>query len=218
MAAEQRSRSVLVVAAVAVVAVLLMAVLATVLGGGDERDGGGPGTSSATTAAGGPESALARDAEKLTRALLAPADDPAPAVAAAQGTVQTNEEPRAQPAVAEILAVEVGPSSILLRWRLRSTAGSLDLDGLTFAPPTEPSSSSLLGVALVDPVGRESVRPYVFRAREYGVSCVCSIVPVEIDRRGQELSGLYPLFTTAPAQVEVHIPGFPPIGVPVTRR
>ena len=202
--------------------VVVVVVLAVVLGGGGDGDGGGTSTGEPTeatpTTAGG-RSALARDGEQVDRALLDPADDLPAAVASAQGGVKSSGQAELLPAVAEIVAVEAGSHDILLRWRLRSAGGVLDVDALSLSPGSRLGEATD-AVVLVDPVGREEAGPFLYRTREGRLgACVCSMAPVNVDERGQELTGLYPPFSTTPSHVDVHIPGFPPItGVPVTRR
>lgn len=208
-------------AGAAAVAVAVVVVLAGVLGGGD---GGGNGTGTGEPPQGTPTTAggrtpLARDAEQVTRALLDPADDLPAAVASAQGSVETAGGPERVPAVAEIVAVEAGSDDILLRWRLRSAGGVVEVDVISLSAGSQRGDTTG-GVVLVDPVSREEAGPYRYRTQDGSPGvCICSISPVNVDGRGQELSGLYPLFSTTPSQVDVRIPGFPPItGVPVTRR
>ncbi|MGH9153663.1 MAG: hypothetical protein ACRD03_14970, partial [Acidimicrobiales bacterium] len=134
----------------------------------------------------------------------------------AEGSVETSAG--ARPAIAEVLAVEVEDAAILLRWRLRSTGETLVLRATTFSSFGQPSRSAT-EVALVDPAGQELARPFRTRGTSFGISCICSFVPNEVDGTGQELTGLYPRFSRDAPEVEVRIPGFPPItGVPVTRR
>ncbi|HET7489629.1 MAG TPA: hypothetical protein VFJ85_17005 [Acidimicrobiales bacterium] len=214
MAATQRTRTPVVLGVAAVVVVAVLAAL--VLRGG----GGGGGTSPSTTTA-TPVSAggtgLAGEGEALARRALASKGEGAPLVASANGTVGTLGAQKTQPAVAEVLGVEAGANDILLRWRLRSTGPVLDIDTLFFSPRYEPIFQ-MNGVALVDPSGKERGTPLTYRNARGGLRCACSITPFYVDQRGLELQGLYPLFTHAPAQVEVQIPGFPPITVPVTSR
>lgn len=198
--------------AVVVVAVALGLAVCAV----DDDDGGGgsaPGTSAPSTGDG--NTPLRRDAEEVAAALLGEGEE-APAVGRAEGSVETSAG--ARPAIAEVVAVEVEDAAILLRWRLRSTGETLVLRATTFSSFGQPSRSAT-EVALVDPAGQELARPFRTRGTSFGISCICSFVPNEVDGTGQELTGLYPRFSRDVREVEVRIPGFPPItGVPVVRR
>ncbi len=205
-----------------VVVVVAVAVLALALGlgltmfGRDDSDGGKPGSS--TSSGGGSRTALQKEAEQVSGTLLGAGAEAAP-LARAQGSVDTySDSGRMQPAVAEILAVEVGPSGTLLRWRLRSTGALLNLRSSLFSSSAQPSGSAS-DIALVNPAANELAKPFRYRPGQFGISCVCSSVPDKVDQTGQELTGLYPPFSQEPTQVEIRIPGFPAItGIPVTRR
>ena len=215
MATTSRTRTGLIVAVV-------VAVLAVVFGvitlGRDDGDGGSDGAQPPSSrGSGGDRPALAEEGEELQKALLGAGSD-TPPVGSAQGTVDTYDSRRMQPAVAEIVAVEIGPSGTLLRWRIKSTGEPLSLRPSTFSSPEQPSGVGS-DIALVSPAGKELAKPFRYRPGQFGVSCVCSSIPTKVDRTGHELSGLYPAFSQEPTQVEVRIPGFPPIaGIPVTRR
>ncbi|HET7489141.1 MAG TPA: hypothetical protein VFJ85_14515 [Acidimicrobiales bacterium] len=218
MDSTDRRSKVLIGAVVAAVVVALLAVL--LLRGGDDgkATANGPSTTTATPVSVGGDDGLRRDGAAVAGRILAP-PEAAPIVASAQGTVQSPDLPHDQPAVAEILGVEAGPSDILLRWRLRTTGASIDLSPLFLRSATE-ATHSTSGVVLVDPAGHERATPFRFAAPGFDAAgCVCSSAPAQIDQTGQVLTGLYPLFSHPPSTVDVEIPGFPPItGVPVSRR
>lgn len=185
--------------------------------GPDPATPGAPGTgTSATSAASGPaDPPPRREADGITAALLGRGREKGdePALASATGMVDTyNDLARMLPAVAEIIAVEAEGASLLLRWRLKSAGETLRLRATTFSGDSP--SFQATEVAMVSPAGQESARPY-----RTDQGCICSSVPTDVDTTGQAMSGLYPMFSAVPAEVEIRIPGFPPIGgVPVTRR
>ena len=211
MGTTSRSKTGLIVA-VAVVVLALAVGLGLTLFGDDDREPDGSSTSGR-----GGGTALQKEAEELSGALLGAGGD-ATSVGSARGSVDTySDSGRMQPAVAEIVAVEAGSSGTVLRWRLKSAGAPLRLRPSTLSSSEQPALGAT-EVTLVDPAGKELAKPFRFRAGDYGVSCVCSSTPNEVDQTGQELSGLYPPFSQAPTRVEIRIPGFPPItGVPVTR-
>lgn len=217
-----RSRTAVVVGAVLVI---LAAGLGLTFCGGD----GGSSSSGTTTSTGpgptgsspstteGARTPLAKDGRAVTAALFAPVGGPKP-VASVEGTVDTYlADGRQQPAVADIVAVEIGPADILLRWRIRSTGPALRLQLTTFSSESRPQLTAS-EVTLMSPAADEEAGPFRFSAGQFGRACVCSITPIEIDATGQEMTGLYPLFSSVPTEVEVRIPGFPPITAPVTVR
>lgn len=215
MATTSRTKAGLIVAVVVAVLAVLFGVITS---GRDNGEGGGGGVQPpSSTASGGDRPALAEEGAQLQKALLVAGTD-TPPVGSAQGMVDTYDSRRMQPAVAEIVAVEIGPSGTLLRWRIKSTGDPLSLRPSTFSSREQPSGVGS-DIALVNPAVKELTKPFRYRPGQFGISCVCSSVPTKVDRTGQELSGLYPAFSQEPTQVEVRIPGFPPItGVPVTRR
>lgn len=149
--------------------------------------------------------------DRIADAVLA-GGDPEPSLGSVQGTVQTFEG--GAPAVAEILSVEVTAEAILLRWRLKSAGPLLKLrpDTLRESPGTDAAD-----VALVDPVAQKQAKPSRFKDRN-ALRCTCSSVPLSIDAEGQIVTGFYPPLAEETKQVEVRIPGFPPItNVAVTR-
>lgn len=203
-----RGRAAGVVAVVVAAVAVVLVVLGPCGGGGGP---GGTGNGDGSTATSRATQALEAQAKQVTAAVLG-GDGAGTAVASAQGTVRTYGG--VQPAVAEVLSVEMTGSAILLRWRLKSTGPLLDLrpETLRESPGTEAAD-----VALVDPVAQRQAKPSRFK-ESFGVRCTCSIVPNGIDGTGQILTGLYPLLAEDTKQVEVRIPGFPPIqNVTVTR-
>lgn len=186
--------------------VLLAAVLGLALctgGGGNGGNGPGPGGSSES---------LRDQGARVARDLLA-GPDAEPSIGSATGTVETVGQ-GAQPAVAEVLAVEVGPNDTLLRWRLKSTGPLLSVLGSTLGASTQVDAR---GVAVFDPSAQKLFRSPLFSSSS-GNSCVCSLTPVKLDGKGQVLTGLYLPLPPGASRVEVRIPGFPPItDVPVKR-
>ncbi len=195
------------VGTLAVVVLVAVAILGPCRGGG----GGGGSHDGSTTTPPGSSGSLKDQAKKVTASVLGGGGSQ-PALGSAQGSVRTFDGPQA--AIAEVLSVETGPAAVLLRWRIKSTGPTLRLLAETFR---ESPGTDTADVVLVDPAAQKLAKPSRFRDK-FGVRCACSTVPVEVDAKGQVLTGLYPPLSEATQQVEVRIPGFPPItNVVVTR-
>lgn len=198
-------------------ALLLLVALAVALRWGDD-DGGQaqrpaspreepPATTSRSNPAAG--DGTARVVEDLL------ARRPEEAVATGTGVIRTYEDDPEADAVAEILAVEAGEASTVLRWRVRTTQGVVRVHPNTFRERA--GGTDLADVVLVDSTSATLAKPFRFKTG-YGTRCVCSAVPRVLDDEGQVLTGLYPPLPGGARTVEVRIPGFAAItDVPITR-
>lgn len=181
--------------------------LAVVLTGCSDDDGGAGGERPAESASATGSSPDALAARYLTD------EDPAP-VGDAEATLELDSG-RTR-VVAEILEVRAGPASTTLRWQLRAPDASGSLRGTVLSRrDTDPDTSA---VALT-PVGTKlRLLPGIYIQGDFDFrSCTCPRHPYQLGPEPVEMSSHYPVLEADVQQVEVHIPQFPPITVPVTR-
>lgn len=189
------------VALVTLSAVVVVWVIATK--SGNDSDGNGRSTTTRSTSPStqtGPDSTQ-DPGSVATEEILAGVAEPEPAARAA-GTIQTDDG--AQPADAEVLAVQANRDSTLLIWRLRTGGAVLGLRPQTVGEDVRSRNGIGTGgiVLLTD---KMLLQPFVGS----DVGCVCSMQPVKIDRVGQVLTGLYPPIPADVKRLDVRIPGFP---------
>lgn len=179
----------------------------------DEPTGSGSGRSpeASASASAGPEEA----ARALTDEVLGGEEAPDP-VASASGSLAVVGA--AAPVTVEVLDVRAGPESTRLRWRLRST-GSERVRVYTSALSL-PNRFDTRQVALVDAVGEQRLQPYTFvpQRDDRALGCSCSTLPDSVGPTGELMYALFPPLGASTTEVDVVVPGVPPItGVPVTR-
>lgn len=173
------------------------------------RSGSGPTT-------GGSGSPTSSTAEQLTTQILGTTDDTAP-VASVEGNLTTRTD--RFPAVAQVLEVRASATSTLLRWRLKSAAGTQT--GTRGFALSRPPFFDTRAVSLRDAAGKQVLSPftYVPQKSENDLGCVCSAIPGAIGEDAEPMYALYPPLDPAATTVDVMLPGFAVAkAVTVTRR
>jgi hypothetical protein len=195
----------------AVIGVLLAGGLLVACTGDDEPEPGPPAASG--PAAGGGTSALAQAAQEVTRQYLT-APEPA-VVASVKGTVRAGRQD--VPGTLDLLAVQAGPGSTAVRWRLstdepvRGVSTNYYNNIRNRLPDTD-------AVALVAKQANLRMLPGIWSGSGPSTNdCTCAYVPDELGPAGVELSSLYPALPDTVTEVELRVPGFPALAAPVTR-
>jgi hypothetical protein len=189
-----------------IVVVVAVAIAIGAFSGDDGNDGDGPGPGPTASGASTPSAGTAQDlaSKYLTTT-------PEPAVASAAGTLEMGGTE--VPAKAEMLAVTSGAGSTVLRWRLTAERIGTLPPALFTRGSTDADTS---GIALVSERSQQRLIPgrYV-----QGVlnRCACSNQPYQVGPRGVEMSAVFAALPETVTQVEVRIPTFPAVTVPVTR-
>lgn len=167
--------------------------------GGDDG-ASGDGTPSDSQAANSVDPAQL-SADLLNAGVAATEEDP---IASSEGTV-LNREREPTPARVDILSVARGPTGTLLRWRLSSPSGEIELDANAFDSRGAGDTES---IALVAAAADTKLFPYGFRRGEETPLCICSNQPISVGPDGDILYGLYPTLPQGTTSVGVEIPGF----------
>jgi hypothetical protein len=188
-----------------ILVVVVVAVIAASCHSGSKGSNGkrpsptGSATATGTTAQAG-----------LQQYLTAP---PATPVATVDGTIKgTNGDITAH---ADILAVDSGPRSAVLRWRLRTDQVTTQQRTDIFMAPGHESGDTS-GVALIDTATGDKLLPGYYVMTDL-TACTCSFVPEKLGPAGVQMSAVYPPLAVGTASVQVAIPGFRSVSVPVTR-
>lgn len=193
-------------------AVLTAALVLTACTDDSPRSGSGGGAASPSASpTAGPEQA----ARELTDEILVGEEAPEPVASASGGLAVVGG---AAPVVVEVLDVRAGPESTRLRWRLRS-ASSERVRVYTSALSLPTRFDTRL-VALVDAAGQQQLQPFTFvpQRSDRDLGCSCSTLPDSVGPTGELMYALYPPLDSSTSEVDVVVPGVPPItGVPVTR-
>ena len=122
------------------------------------------------------------------------------------------------PVEVDVLAVQAGAESTLLRWRLRSGTGQPVR--VYTSSLSRPNLFDTRGLAMLDASGNQRLQPftYVQQAGTADNACVCSKLPVTVGQVGALMYALFPPLAPGATTVEVLIPGLPPAtDVKVTR-
>jgi hypothetical protein len=170
------------------------------------------GSSSASPGAGGGSGA----ADKLAAQYLA-ATPTAPAVlATVKGTVRTGEG-KDVPGRLDLLAVQAGPGSTAVRWRMATDQPIDSISSNYYRDPDRPVQDTSL-VVLVAKSADLRLDPAVWSGSgPSSDNCTCSWNPTELGPDGLELSSLYPALPAEVTEVELRVPGFPAVTGPVSR-
>lgn len=211
-----------------VAAALAAGVLVTALAGcsGDDETssgrpsgGGSDGGSATASGSASPSAPSGMSAEELNAKMLQSASAPAP-LASANATVMLFPQLGAGNKVAltaDVLQVRTVGSTTILRWRLRSTAGTpVSPVGNWLSGGT--SSTNTRELALIDTAGKQRLQPFVTATGNADSSCICSSLPRSTDEQGVELYATFPALASGTQTVDLAIPQFPVIkGIAVTR-
>jgi hypothetical protein len=196
-----------VAAAVVVLAVLVVAGIVWSTRSGDDPATLGPGASGPSPTVSADEASREFSAKYLT---ALPAVTP---IASQQGSIEvTNTEKT--PATMDVLSLESNDASTVLRWRL-STPQQVAINSPQFSARRSNSSTSALTLVSTATDQRLTLGEYV----QVGfTACTCSDLPYESGPGGVELSAVFGPLDAGATQVELNVPGFAPLTVPVTRR
>jgi hypothetical protein len=136
------------------------------------------------------------------------------AVATVDGTVKkSGGAPVA--ARAEIEVVQASADSTVLRWRLSVPSGEVKLSNKDWGIR---ALGNIDRVALVATGEDLQLNPVTWKAPKGTLrDCGCSKVPYGVGPKGAELGALYSALPASVTEVEVRIPGFAAVKVPVTR-
>lgn len=197
-----------VVLLVLVLVLVAAAVWFAVLRGGDDT----------TTPDGRAPAGDGGNAAEITKRYLPTAANADQPVAGADGTISSDVAK--VPARADVLALVADDASTTVRWRLSTAAAGTSVDpGLLSNTRGAPDTSA---VSLYSPEQDLELYPGHWTATDtsitLGAPCTCSKQPFETGPAGVELSGVYQALPDDVASIQVKIPGFPAITVPVTRR
>jgi hypothetical protein len=175
----------------------LVALSACSSGDGD----GGPDASETASAAPSAVDPAQLSSELLAQGVSASNDEP---VAGADGTIKTGVDSTA-PVRADVLSLARTHHGTLLRWRLSSPGGLVELAANPFNSLTFGDTEN---VALIDESRDVRLLPYRYRG-EGDALCICSQIPLSLDTQGDILYGLYPALPDSATSVGIEIPGFP---------
>lgn len=179
-------------------------------------------TGSAPTGSDGPGgpggSGLEQAAEQVTRQYLSA---PEPAVlGSVRGTVSGLDGGRAVevPGAVDVLSVTAGPASTAVRWRMSSERPVGNVS-------TETYRTQYWGLPDVSKVVLEAKQAdlrlktsHYTSVSAYTGNCTCAFISGDLGPSGLEMSILYPALPPSVTEVELRVPGFPALAVPVTRR
>jgi hypothetical protein len=150
-------------------------------------------------------------AEAISRQYLTPAAGQP--VATVQGQVEVSNTQKT-PATLDVLALETNDRSTVLRWRL-STPAMTNLNTPQFARGRATNATSAL--QLTSRQTNQRLLPGTF-VQESLSACSCSDLPYRSGPDGVELSAVLAPLEQGATEVELAVPGFPVVKVPVTRR
>jgi hypothetical protein len=144
-------------------------------------------------------------------------DPPVPAIGGANGSLP-GATGGSVPVRLDVVAVEAGADSTLLRWRLSSTQEGAALASSSLSREIRSPDTSAL--TLIAKQADLSLQPAAWRSRNLAVAsqCSCSTIPQTLGARPTDLSALFPPLPDDVTTVDVSAPGFAAISVPVTRR
>lgn len=140
-------------------------------------------------------------------------------VATADGQVEASGSGGSRvPATVAVVAVVVSPTSTVLTWQV-STDQETRVDPLAFASGPDLGRPVTDGVQIADSAANQLLTPSSFDKGRSAPYCTCSDTPASIGPEPQLLWAQYPALPAGTREVEVRIPGFPPLAsVPVTRQ
>lgn len=165
------------------------------------------------TAAAGAASTLSKAAETVTQHYLS--ETTATALASAQGTVKGGDGD--VPGTVDVLAVRASTASTVVRWRLSANepVTTLSLDAYR---NLDWKVDDVSGVTLVAKQADLQLKAgHWANSQVVSGNCICAWQPNNVDSAGIELSMLYPALPASVTEVQLKVPGFPAISVPVTR-
>ncbi len=116
-----------------------------------------------------------------------------------------------------MLAVEAGPSSTMVRWRLATDtqAGGVSTN---YYNNIENRLPDVDAVAVVAKQANLRTLPGIWSGTgPSSKDCTCAYVPREIGPKGVELTSLYPSLPASVTEIELRVPGFNPLTAAITR-
>jgi hypothetical protein len=128
-------------------------------------------------------------------------------IGSASGTIATYSS--TAPATADVLALTASPNTTTLRWQLSSPQAGTTMKGGFLG---EDGAAGTGGVAILARQANLRLTPV-----KVDGACVCSEVPSKLGSQPVAMSGVYPPLPPGVTEVEVVVPGFPAIKVPVNR-
>jgi hypothetical protein len=179
-------------------------------------------TPSASASAGasnpaGPAGSLEEAAAQVNQQYLtATAAGTAAPIASVRGEVVASGGKKV-PGTAELLAVQAGPTSTAVRWRMASDDPDVTLVPSAYSDPTK-AIPDTAGVILVAKQANLLLKTghWAGKTAQSG-ECTCSWSARDLGPAGLEMSILYPALPTSVTEVELRVPGFPSLSGPVTR-
>jgi hypothetical protein len=189
-------------------------VLAGCTGDGDKDDKDPTSSASAGTATTGAGNALSAEAARITAQYL---NGTAPTVLASVAGKVRDGSGKDVPGKLDLLAVQAGPRSTAVRWRLSTDdpIGTVSTNYYNYLYNRLPDTDA---VALLAEEANLRMLPGIWSGT--GLSskdCTCAYVPGKVGPEGVELSSLYPPLPTSVTRIQLQVPGFPALAAPVTR-
>lgn len=180
-------------------------VASAVLLAGCTGGSGSTGTPPSAGASSGSSSALGGAGDAAARAYLN--DQQAKPIGSASGTITTYSS--TAPATADVLALTASANTTSLWWQLSSPQAGTTMKGGFLG---EDGAAGTGGVVILARQANLRLTPL-----KADGACVCSEVPSKLGSQPVAMSGVYPPLPSTVTEVEVVVPGFPAIKVPVGR-
>lgn len=205
------------VRSVTVLAVALLAGAGLVACTGDSG-GDTPPKPSATSSGPAGSTDLAKAAADVTQQYLAPAQPAVLASAKGKVTGGVGGKVTTVPGTVDVLAVDAGPASTSVRWRLSSDT---PLENLSLTLYSDPSWAVNDTSAITLESKQANLRLFSSHwegLQPFSADCTCAFLPANLSvAGGVELSNLYPALPESATEVQFRVPGFPAITANVTR-
>ena len=138
------------------------------------------------------------------------------AIAAVRGRVVGSGAVKV-PGTAELIAVQAGPNSTAVRWRMATDADDVVPLTSAYSDPARP----IPDISSVTLVAKQA--DLVLKSGRWGNrdatsgECTCAWSPRVLGPDGVEMSILFQALPASVTEIELHVPGFPTLTGPVTR-
>jgi hypothetical protein len=175
-------------------------------GGGEPGTAPGPGGGKATAS---PSATAGGGSDEVLRKYLSTAS-PTP-VATVSGRLKVSGSD--SPARVEVIAVEADDRSTVLRWRLVADQTGTITANLFSRGATDSDTSA---IALISRETQQRMVPGRYVQGLFS-RCACAKAPYRVGPRGVEMSAVFAPLASTVREIEVRIPTFAPVSVPITR-
>jgi hypothetical protein len=197
------------------VAVLLLAAALAGCSGDGSDSAEAPGPSRSQSSGGSSEGTKSVAAQKLTEQYLRAPVTPV-AVASVRGTVRSASG-EDLPGTLDLLAVDAGSTSTAVRWKLSSDR-PIEVVASTYYSRRDRSVADTTNVTLVAPSANLLLAAATWSgSAPASQDCTCARNPASLGPEGVELSSLFPALPSTVTEVQLRVPGFPPVSAPVRR-